>query len=125
MRIIDADALIAELKKDEERWDREAEDGEQNPQNCTAGYAQAMWSRANGIRDAIISIYDAPTIDAVEVVHGEWIGYNADKGSDWLRSDGEPIFLVCNKCHGMVMNNASLHWNFCPNCGAKMGVTEL
>ena len=63
---------------------------------------------------------DIPTIDSVEVVHGEWIGYNADKGSDWLRSDGEPIFLVCNKCHGVVMNHASVNWNFCPNCGAKM-----
>lgn len=49
---------------------------------------------------------------------GEWIGYNADKGSDWLRSDGKPIFLVCNKCHGTVMNSTSAHWNFCPNCGS-------
>ena len=67
MRLIDADVLIAELEKDEEMFDREAEDGKQNPQTCTAGYAEAMWSRANGIRDAIISIYGAPTIDAVEV----------------------------------------------------------
>ena len=59
----------------------------------------------------------APTI---EPKRGKWIGYNADKGDDWLRSDGEPIFLVCNKCYGTVMNNTSAHWNFCPNCGADM-----
>lgn len=49
----------------------------------------------------------------------EWIGYNADK-EDWLRTDGTPIFLVCDKCHGTVINNGSAHWNFCPNCGARM-----
>ena len=64
-------------------------------------------------------VEDAPSID-IEPKHGEWIGYNADKGDDWLRSDGEPIFLVCNKCYGTVMNNTSAHWNFCPNCGARM-----
>lgn len=51
--------------------------------------------------------------------NGEWIGYNADK-EDWLRTDGTPIFLVCDKCHGTVINNGSAHWNFCPNCGARM-----
>ena len=50
---------------------------------------------------------------------GEWIGYNADK-EDWLRTDGIPIFLVCDKCHETVVSNASAHWNFCPNCGARM-----
>lgn len=85
MRLIDANALIAELKKDEERFDREAEDGEQNPQNCTAGYAEAMWSRANGIRDAIISIYDTPTIDAVEVVRCRNCKYR--KFIDWGMGD--------------------------------------
>ena len=73
----------------------------------------AFWSEIGKIIDS------APTIDAVEVVHGEWKGYNADK-EDWLRKDGTPIFLVCNKCYGTVINNGSAHWNYCPNCGAKM-----
>ena len=51
---------------------------------------------------------------------GEWKGYNADKGGDWLRDDGTPVFLVCDKCYGTVINNGSAHWNFCPNCGARM-----
>lgn len=104
MRLIDADALIEFIdSKFVVSWKHDYD----------GGFKDACIAVLNAIEDA-------PTIDAVEVVHGEWIGYNADKGSDWLRFDGEPIFLVCNKCHGMVMNNASLHWNFCPNCGAKM-----
>lgn len=67
MRLIDADRLIAELQKDEECFDKEAEDAKDDP-SYTEGYSDAMWSRANGIRDAIIEIHTAPTIDAVEVV---------------------------------------------------------
>lgn len=68
MRLIDADAVIAELQKDEERFDKESEDCRKNSRNYTDCYMQAMSSRADGIRDAIIEVYDAPTIDAVEVV---------------------------------------------------------
>ena len=50
---------------------------------------------------------------------GKWNGYNADN-PDWLRDDGSPVFLTCSECYGMVMNNGSAHWNFCPNCGADM-----
>ena len=41
---------------------------------------------------------DAPTVDAVEVVHGEWI-------------DG-----TCNNCGQVDFSKP----NYCPNCGAKM-----
>lgn len=67
--------------------------------------------------NAVVIPCDAEVASAE--VQGEWIGYNADK-EDWLRTDGTPIFLVCDKCHGIVINNGSAHWNFCPNCGAKM-----
>lgn len=70
-------------------------------------YSERLWQKA----------YERGKADRPQ---GKWIGYNADKGDDWLRSDGEPIFLVCNKCYGTVMNNTSAHWNFCPNCGSKM-----
>ena len=65
MRLIDADALISELEKDEKIFDKEAEDARKNPDAYMDGYSDAMWSRANGIRDAIIEIYDAPTIKEV------------------------------------------------------------
>ena len=68
MRLIDADALIKELEKDEDKFDREAEECLRNPNDYTTNYFSAVMGRADGIRDAIIEIYDAPTIDAVNVV---------------------------------------------------------
>ena len=70
MRPIDADALIDELQKDEAKFDKEAEDAQNNP-SYTECYNDAMWSRANGIRDAIIEVYDAPTIDVEKIKKGE------------------------------------------------------
>ena len=48
-------------------------------------------------------IADAPTVDAVEVVHGRWsfIGENC---------------CVCSVCH----KHAIADYYFCPECGAKM-----
>lgn len=105
MKLIDADALITELEKDESQFDKEAEEARNNPSAYTDGYADAMWSRANGIRDAMIEIYDAPSIDICfckdckkanteDCSHsywdddwGEWrVGY---KGDDWFCADGE------------------------------------
>lgn len=110
-RLIDADAVIAELQKDEERFDKEAEDCRKNSRNYTDCYMQAMSSRADGIRDAIIEVYDAPTIDAVSVVHGKWKRKMVDNGFniDW----------VCSKCGYRVMTDF-VSYSYCPNCGAKM-----
>ena len=86
MRPIDADALIDELQKDEAKFDKEAEDAQNDP-SYTECYSDAMWSRANGIRDAIIEIHDAPTID----VSTTWIPC-----SERLPSEDEEV-LVCDK----------------------------
>ena len=52
-------------------------------------------------------VNDAPTIDAVEVVHGEWID----------RSDGiEGAWNYCSVCGEQAIDL----YDFCPNCGAKM-----
>lgn len=66
MRLIDADALIFELEKDEKLFDEEAKNARNNPSEYADGYIATMWSRANGIRDAIIEVYDAPTIKEKE-----------------------------------------------------------
>lgn len=63
-RWIDADKLITELQKDEATFDKEAEEARNDP-SYTECYSDAMWSRANGIRDAIIEVYEAPSIDIV------------------------------------------------------------
>ena len=57
-------------------------------------------------------IDDAPTVDAVEVVHGRW------KDSDFING-----MMTCTNCG--VQRNPKFKigggaWNYCPNCGAKM-----
>ena len=97
-----------------EAFENDASYDEKNPM---AKWESGLWIRYKLFENVLASI---PSADVVEPKHGEWIGYNADKGDGWLRSDGEPMFLVCNKCYGTVLNNTSAHWNFCPNCGADM-----
>ena len=50
-------------------------------------------------------IEDAPTVDAVEVVHGRW-RFRKNWG-----------FFVCSECS----YESSNYSNYCPNCGAKNG----
>ena len=56
-------------------------------------------------------IADAPTIEAVPVVHGKWIEsdllFEADK---------------CTICKVSIYNTSGM--NFCPNCGARMDGAE-
>jgi rubrerythrin len=57
-------------------------------------------------------IYKAPTVDAVEVVHGRWEKVKQDLG------DGITTYRFgCSEC-GYLKN--TLTGNYCPNCGAKM-----
>ena len=77
--------------------------------------ANALWAEFMELADTSIefdgegvanAIANAPTIDAVEVVHGRWI----------ICSDGYyPYCSVCNEepKHGDMTN-------YCPNCGADM-----
>ena len=94
MRLIDADALI----------DNAREMVFEDINATDHGYS---WDAVT-----VTDIMNAPTIEAVPAVHGEWIGN------------------TCNAC-GMnwdenMVNNAD-DWgyfepmpDFCPNCGAKM-----
>ena len=57
-------------------------------------------------------IDDAPTVDAVEVVHGRWV--EVDDGV----LIGQGKHFECSECKLWAMP-----WrlsNYCPNCGAKM-----
>lgn len=61
----------------------------------------------------VIELIDnAPTIDAVPVVHGEWIVHNPDNPLT--------IYGECPFCHEEVGRK----WNYCPNCGTKMDGDE-
>ena len=55
------------------------------------------------------AVKDAPTVDAVEVVHGRWQNYHYDPVEDCY-------VHVCSKCGG---TNERMK-PYCPNCGAKM-----
>ena len=65
--------------------------------------------------DIFQALKDAPTVDAVEVVHGRWV-YNTD--------DFTPAYR-CSACGynkpmiaGERVSQGAM--NYCPNCGAKM-----
>ena len=71
-----------------------------------------------GIQQAV---YEAPTIDAVPVVRGEWIA--EQKGAEYCE-------FRCSACDGSVgqtdqfdeteVKQFSGWYNYCPNCGAHM-----
>ena len=66
-------------------------------------------------------ISDAPTVDAVEVVHGRW---EDRENPQWRAYD----IRHCSICGWYIAKNnlrkKDLHWNYCPNCGAKMDGAE-
>jgi hypothetical protein len=70
------------------------------------------------IANCVEAIVDLPSVEP-EQKRGKWVGYKAEN-KNWQRTDGSPIFLSCSECNETVMNNGSAHWNYCPNCGAKL-----
>ena len=80
--------------------------------NCYNGFSDAY------DKSCIIGVIDEqPTVE--ERKTGRWIGYNTEQDG-WKRTDGSPVFMSCSECNGLVLNNGSAHWNYCPNCGARM-----
>ena len=60
------------------------------------------------LRDIVKMVCAAPTVDAVEVVHGRWHTV-ARNGLD---------FIECSECH--YGKPTAYRFRYCPNCGAKM-----
>ena len=67
-----------------------------------------------GLLEAIDFVKDFPTVDAVEVVHGEWI----------VCGDGEYVPFMCSACGKTTSWYHAQTANYCPNCGAKMDQEE-
>ena len=73
--------------------------------------------------DAIIDEIDnAPTVDAVEVVHGEWVCKDLD--------NFRKVEVKCSECGWIGIENYDSYvdpsdFNYCPNCGAKMDADDL
>ena len=99
-RLIDADALNAEMY----HKSFEVDDG------------RNIWNSGLWIRYKIFeeAIRDAPTIDAVPVVHGRWI----DEGQ---YADYHPHHAWrCSECGEHVIEIDTPWYKYCPNCGADM-----
>ena len=98
-RLIDADALSEHIKG-LPTW---FEDGG-GMWSCLDGYPKGLFYP----EDIISSIENAPTVDAVEVVHGWW-------------KEPYRLFVECSECGtGYVKYDFIERANYCPNCGAKM-----
>ena len=91
MRLINADALIADINEcidvQNDNWEFE---------------------RTIGLTIALECISDAPTIEPER------------KKGRWSIKNGELTFWdVCSECGGMVIHKAPFY-DFCPKCGADM-----
>ena len=65
---------------------------------------------AKDTRDAAQSLIDAqPTVEAVPVVHGEWV-------NEYINRYGHP----CHCCSVCGFHASHQDKNFCPECGADM-----
>lgn len=76
----------------------------------------------NDIHNGIMSvknvyefIEEAPTVDAVPVVHGKWL----------LRHEGHGHYWECSVCHTNPCIYVTNNTNYCPNCGARMDKGEM
>lgn len=59
---------------------------------------------------AVSEIDNAPTVDAIEVVHAKWERNEHDK-------------IVCSRCKNEPLLDDFGYWvmsKYCPNCGAEM-----
>lgn len=95
MRLIDADALIQQM----------ADNFRQGVfEGCDCGEYEVAEN----------TILEAPTIDAVPVVHGWWINRTENiRGLYNYRYD-------CSVCQHIFWYGGIETFNYCPNCGAKM-----
>ena len=104
-RLIDADAMLEYLNL---MYDKQNDSNE--PFNC------AVLGAINYIK------HKAPTIDAVSVVHGEWIKHKDRTVISGEFIDFFPAEYECSNCglrEAHYFINSKPH-NYCPNCGAKM-----
>ena len=102
MRLIDADSLVRNIKK----WEK-----------YIGNYEKEIPYNEDIYVSIMMTIEDEPTVDAVPVRHGHYVG-EADG-----YANGELVYDVwkCSEC-GCVFEDdyEKPTYNYCPNCGADM-----
>lgn len=68
----------------------------------------------DGVQMMLDEIQDAPTVDAVPVIHGHWVANMA-----YYCDESGVVDYKCSECSSYVVYEEYLP-NYCPNCGAKM-----
>ena len=102
MRLIDADALIMDLRYELEH-------------DCDRySYWTDKLERDAKYEFAIDRIESAPTIEARPVVRGEWVKLDAHKGIEQFKCSICQSECYVPTCMGEPM------YGYCPNCGADM-----
>lgn len=109
MRLIDADALIHEIRNRTAhiifRGCQTMITGKDscNPAEWTRGYEQ-------GVKDVVCKFEFAPTIDAEPVKRGRWVNVE----------DRPFMIYACSQCGEKWGYGTVIHCHYCPNCGARM-----
>ena len=105
MRLIDADAL----------WEIFREKQNSLTARCGGyrfldGEGRAKYDR---LEITLAYIENAPEVDAVPVVRGEWVGKTPETRHEYVY----PLNYKCSNCGFLAKYDG---WRYCPNCGAKM-----
>ena len=102
MRIIDADSLVRNIKK----WEK-----------YIGNYEKEIPYNEDIYVSTMLTIEDEPTVDAVPIKHGRWVGNERHTscsicGQTYCVPDGQDGHLDMT------------FYKYCPNCGADMRTKE-
>lgn len=107
MRLIDADALIKDL--------RELLYTDENPSKQLTDAGQAIHNAAIAL--AASEVTDAPTIDAAPMVHARWKRYFVKAGEEF---NDHAYCSTCQKASTAWAPDLADVMRYCFHCGAKM-----
>ena len=70
--------------------------------------------------DVAIAVENAPTVDAVPVVRGEWIPFEGETGVEAFGyKEYTTLGFRCSVCHAHI-DVSEQYFRYCPMCGSKM-----
>ena len=101
MRLIDVDELKADYRMADDCKD------------CKTGYRSCEYDRIYSKMDFCGWLDDAPTVDAVPMVHGHWIDIDTETYTWKIR---------CSRCghERNMLSTGKTYPMYCENCGARM-----